>query len=120
MGKSNILQRRKKCLIFNFQDVQIRGRDKILSAPPARQENYCESNQTYFGCSFDKAFHLPDEFQAKLFFTRNWVGGFYWDCAFLLDTEANVRKWNCTQLCFVYKSIGINFVRWRTELAAIL
>ena len=33
MGKSNILQRRKKCLIFNFQDVQIGGRDKILSTP---------------------------------------------------------------------------------------
>ena len=33
MGKSNILQRGKKCLTFNFQDVQIGGRDKILSAP---------------------------------------------------------------------------------------
>ena len=33
MGKSNILQLRKKCLIFNFQDVQIGGRDKILSTP---------------------------------------------------------------------------------------
>ena len=33
MGKSNILERRKKCLIFNFQDVQIGGRDKILSTP---------------------------------------------------------------------------------------
>ena len=46
--------------------------------PPARPENYCESKQTYFSYSLDKAFHLP-EFQAKLFFTRNWVGGFYWD-----------------------------------------
>ena len=46
--------------------------------PPARPENYCESKQTYFSYSLDKAFH-PPEFQAKLFFTRNWVGGFYWD-----------------------------------------
>ena len=37
----------------------------------AGQENYCESKQTYYSCSLDKAFHLPDEFQAKLFFTRN-------------------------------------------------
>ena len=28
--------------------------------------------------NLDKAFHSP-EFQAKLFFTRHWVGGFYWD-----------------------------------------
>ena len=35
MGKSNILQRRKKCLIFNFQDVQIGGGTKYL-APPQR------------------------------------------------------------------------------------
>ena len=35
--------------------------------PPARPENYCESKQTYFSCSLDKAFHSP-EFQAKLFF----------------------------------------------------
>ena len=46
--------------------------------PPARPENYRESKQTYFSYSLDKAFHSP-EFQAKLFFTRNWVGGFYWD-----------------------------------------
>ena len=38
-------------------------RDKILSAP--QQENYCESKQTCFSYSLDKAFHLP-EFQAKL------------------------------------------------------
>ena len=43
--------------------------------PLARPENYCESKQTYFSYSLDKAFHSP-EFQAKLFFTRNWVGGF--------------------------------------------
>ena len=46
--------------------------------PPARPENYCESKQTYFSYSLDKAFHSP-EFEAKLFFSRNWVGGFYWD-----------------------------------------
>ena len=49
--------------------------------PPARPENYCESKQTYFSYILDKAFHLP-EFQAKLFFTRYWVGGFYWDSLF--------------------------------------
>ena len=52
--------------------------DKILGAPPAQPENYCESKQTHFSYSLDKAFHSP-EFQAKLFFTRNWVGGFNWD-----------------------------------------
>ena len=34
--------------------------------PQARPENYCESKQTYFSYSLDKAFHSP-EFQAKLF-----------------------------------------------------
>ena len=53
--------------------------------PPARPENYCESKETYFSYSLDKAFHSP-EFQAKLFFTRNWVGDFYWDS--LLNNEA--------------------------------
>ena len=32
--------------------------------PLAQPENYCESKQTYFSCSLDKAFHSP-EFQAK-------------------------------------------------------
>ena len=45
----------------------------------ARPENNFESKQTYFSYSPNKGFHAP-EFQAKLFFTRNWVGGFYWDC----------------------------------------
>ena len=48
---------------------------------PARPENYCESKQTYFSYSLNKAFHSP-KFQAKLFFTRNWGGGFYWDSLF--------------------------------------
>ena len=34
--------------------------------PTARQENYCESKQTYFTYILDKAFRLQ-EFQAKLF-----------------------------------------------------
>ena len=28
--------------------------------PPAQPENYCESKQTYFSYSVDKAFHLPE------------------------------------------------------------
>ena len=54
--------------------------------PPARPENYCESKQTYFSYSLDKAFHSP-EFQAKLFLTWNWVGGFYWDSLLKRDTQ---------------------------------
>ena len=39
--------------------------------PPARPENYCESKQTYFSYSLDKAFHFARVsgkiiFQAKL------------------------------------------------------
>ena len=64
--KSNILQCRKKCQIFSFQDVQNGCGGTKYSAPPARPENYCESKQTYFSYSLDKAFHSP-EFQAKLF-----------------------------------------------------
>ena len=50
--------------------------EKNTLRPPARPENYCESKQTYFSYSLDKAFHSP-EIQAKLFFTRDCVGGFY-------------------------------------------
>ena len=35
-------------------------------------------------------------------------------------TEAEVRKCNCTLLCFVCKSIVINSVVWRKEMAAIV
>ena len=42
------------------------SRDKILGAPTARPENYCESKQTYFSYSFDNVFHLP-EFQVHRF-----------------------------------------------------
>ena len=56
------------------------------SAPPARTDSFCEAKQTYFSYSLGEAFHLP-EFQAKIFFTGNWVGDFYWDS--LLKCHAN-------------------------------
>ena len=68
----------KKWLIFNFQDEQTGRGGRTYSAPPVKTENYYESKQTYFSYGLDKAFHLP-EFQAKLFFTRHWEGGFFWD-----------------------------------------
>ena len=81
---SNILQKlaiyeKKKCQIVSFQDVQ-NGRDgtKFWAPPPARLEHYCESKQTYFSYSLDKAFHSP-EFQAKLsgqFLLRQPLNGF--------------------------------------------
>ena len=52
----------------------------------ARPENSFESKQTYFNYSPNKGFH-PPEFQAKLFFTRNWVGGFYWDCLLIIENN---------------------------------
>ena len=39
--------------------------------------------QNYFSYSLDKAVHSP-EFQAKLFFTQNWVGSFYSDSLLIL------------------------------------
>ena len=74
--KSNILQRRKKCQIFSFKTCKMAVAAQNTRRSLARLENYCESKQTYFSYSLDKAIHLP-EFQAKLFFTRNCVGGFY-------------------------------------------
>ena len=65
-----------KFSVFKTCKMAVAGQN--TRRPPARPENYCESKQTYFSYSLDKAFHSP-EFQAKLFFTRNWVGGFYWD-----------------------------------------
>ena len=53
----------------------------------ARPENNFESKQTYFSYSPNKGFH-PPEFQAKLFFTRNWVGGFYWDCLLIQQFDS--------------------------------
>ena len=62
---------------------------------------YLDFKQTYFSYSLDKAFHSP-EFQAKLFFTRNWVGGFYWDSLLIL-----------TLLHFIY-----NFYPYNKQLIA--
>ena len=44
-----------------------------LPTPP---ENHFDSNQIYFYSNFGKVFPLA-EFQAKLFVTQNWEGGFY-------------------------------------------
>ena len=62
----------------NFQPCKLAVAGGNTQRPPARTENYCESKQTYFNYSLDRSFDLP-EFQVKLFFTRNWLGGFYWD-----------------------------------------
>ena len=53
-------------------------RDKILSAPQRGQNIIVNQSKPILVTVF-QAFHLP-EFQSKLLFTRNWVGGFYWDC----------------------------------------
>ena len=67
-----LLQRRKKCLIFNFQDVQTgHGATKINAQLPLPTTSAVRPKQTYFSYSLDKAFNLP-EFQAKsFFFQRN-------------------------------------------------
>ena len=49
------------------------------SAPPSE-----ERKLSWISYSLDKAFHLL-EFQAKLFFTRNRVGGFYWDSLLIVQ-----------------------------------
>ena len=62
----------------NFQISRLANwpwRYKILSDPPPPppqrgQKYYCESKETYFSDSLDKALHLP-EFQAKLVFKGN-------------------------------------------------
>ena len=69
-------QKNAKFSVFKTCKMAVAGQN--TRRPPARPENYCESKQTYFSYSLNKAFHSP-ECQAKLFFTRNWVGGFYWD-----------------------------------------
>ena len=59
-------------------------RENILSAPQRGQKIIVNQiKQTCFSLGLDKAFHLP-EFQAKLFFTRNWAGGFYWDSLLII------------------------------------
>ena len=69
--------------------------------PPAGTENYCESKQTYFSYSLDKAFHLL-EFQAKLFFTRYRVGGFYWDSLLLIQIYWTERLPLCLVCLYVW------------------
>ena len=80
-----------KFSIFGPRNMAMAG--KKNSCFLARPENNFESKQTYFSYSPNKGFH-PPEFQAKLFFTRNWVGGFYWDC---LLTLGNRMKLNLTK-----------------------
>ena len=48
-------------------------------------ENHSDSNQIRFYSKLGKVFPLA-EFQAKLFLTRNWVGGFYRDSLLSPDT----------------------------------
>ena len=81
----------------HFQDLQTgHGGTKYSVPPPQRdQKYYCESKETYFSYSLDKAFHLP-EFRAKLFFKGNWVGGFYWDS--LLNLCDNVPEYTLNPL----------------------
>ena len=67
------LQKNAKFSIFGPYNMAMAG--KKNSCFLARPENNFESKQTYFSYSPNKGFH-PPEFQAKLFFTRNWVGGF--------------------------------------------
>ena len=76
-----------KFSIFGPRHMAMAG--KKNSCFLARPENNFESKQTYFSYSPNKGFH-PPEFQAKLFFTRNWVGGFYWDCLLI-----NINFWEC-------------------------
>ena len=80
IGPENTTDRRICIPLFTplFKTCKMAVARQNTRRPPARPENYCKSKQTYFSYSLDKAFHSP-EFQAKLFFTRNWVGGFYWD-----------------------------------------
>ena len=64
--------------------------DKILGAPQRGQKIFVYlSKLIWVIYSLNKAFHSP-EFQANLFFTRNWVGGFYWDS--LLSAKFPFRK----------------------------
>ena len=55
-------QKNAKFSVFKTCKMAVAGQN--TRRPPARPENYCESKQTYFSDSLDKAFHSP-EFQAK-------------------------------------------------------
>ena len=61
-------------------------------------ENHFDSNQIRFYSKLSKVFPLA-EFQAKLFLTRSWVGGFYRD-SLLKSVDTWICKWdpnnNCT------------------------
>ena len=106
--KSNIWQRRKKCQ-FNFQDLQTGRGGNDTQRPPS-----AERKLLWISYSLDKAFHLL-EFQAKLFFTRNRVGGFYWDSLLIVQiywTEsvspsvlfATMYE---KQTCYVYSLVSV-------------
>ena len=87
-GQKIIVNQSKPILvIFSIKPFTRQSfRQNYFSREIERPKNYCESKQTYFSYILDKAFHSP-EFQAKLFFTRNWVGGFYWDSLLIYDTN---------------------------------
>ena len=87
MGKSNILQRGKKCLTFNFQDVQIGGRDKILSAPQRGRKIIVNQTKPILVVVSIKPFTCQMRFRQNYFSLE-----IEWDCACLLDTEANGSK----------------------------
>ena len=77
--ESNILQHHEKCQFYAFRDVASGAdRAEILLLPAPPPENHFNSNQICFYSKLGKVFALA-EFHAKIFLTRNWVGGFYRD-----------------------------------------
>ena len=80
MLQIKLLQRRKKCLIFNFQDVQTgHSATKINAQLPLPTTGAVRPKQTYFSYSLDKALNLP-EFQVKSFFSSeiHWAVFYIW------------------------------------------
>ena len=63
MLRIKILQRSKKCQIFNFRAPQYGHRGQKNSCFLARPENSFKSKQTYFSYGLDKGFLI---FHAKL------------------------------------------------------
>ena len=51
-------QKNAKFSLFKTCKLNVAGQD--TRRPAARPENYCESKQTYFSYSLEKAFHLPE------------------------------------------------------------
>ena len=90
----------------HFQDLQTgQGGTKYSVPPQLDQKYYCESKETCFSYSLDKAFHLP-EFRANLFFKGNWVGGFYRDS--LLNRQPMRQcTWVHPEPAWTYKSVKI-------------